>query len=268
MRVVRVRYRNTIFYGTIDGQTVRPLSKDTPVEGPVPIDQALVLAPVTPTKIICLGFNYAEHAEEFAHDLPDEPVLFLKPPSAVVGPGQPIVLPPQSTHVAHEGELAVVMGRACRNVSAAEAAPYVFGYCCGNDVTARDLQKKDGQYGRAKGFDTFCPIGPWIETEVDDPGNLVLRTLVNGEVAQQSTTANMLFKPLDIVSYVSGIMTLMPGDVILTGTPSGSTAIKAGDEVRVEIERVGVLVNPVAEAEQAERAEGDEGDEESEPPLQ
>jgi len=246
MRVLRVRHKDNVFYGSLTDQGVFCLNKELGYKDPIPLQQLAVLPPVVPTKLVCVAVNYKTHAEEMGHKLPDEPVLFLKPPSAVIGSGQPIVLPPQSKQVDYEGELAVVIGKTCRNVSLDHVAEHIFGYACANDVTARDLQKKDGQFGRAKGFDSFAPIGPWIETEAPNPAALTLKTTVNGQVRQQGNTSDMLFPPLMLVSYISSIMTLHPGDTILTGTPKGVGPLAAGDEVRVEIETVGILINPVA----------------------
>ncbi len=245
MRVVRVRYQEKVFYASLVGQEVQCLNRELDFQTPIPLQDVTVLPPVAPTKVVCVGLNYQGHIEEMKAQTPDEPVLFFKPPSAVVGSGQAIFLPSQSSRVDYEGELAVVMGKSGRNIGLGEAAEHVFGYSCANDVTARDLQKIDGQYGRAKGFDTFAPIGPWIETEVEDPNNLALRTTVNGEEKQAGNTADMLFKPLDLVVFVSSVMTLLPGDVILTGAPPGVGPLHPGDEVRVEIENVGILINPV-----------------------
>lgn len=255
MRVIRVRHQDKIFYAALlqretgQGETVlevQCLNKDLGYVDAIPIAQVSILPAVVPTKIVCVGLNYRLHAEESGKPVPDEPILFLKPPSAVIGNGQTILLPPQSARVDYEGELVLVLGKMCKNVSVAEAPQHIFGYSCGNDVTARDLQKKDGQYGRAKGFDTFAPIGPWIETQVSDPNNLRLVTTVNGEIKQQSSTADMLFGPYELVSFISSVMTLQPGDVIFTGTPAGVGPLAPGDEVRVEIAEVGMLINAVS----------------------
>jgi len=173
-------------------------------------------------------------------------VLFLKPPSSVIGPGDAIIMPASSERMDYEAELALVMGRTARHVSEAEAANYLFGYTCANDVTARDLQQKDGQWTRAKSFDTFCPVGPWIETQVADERALTLRAVVNGQLRQQGNTADMIFSPAQLISFISRVMTLLPGDVILTGTPAGVGPLQHGDEVSVEIDQVGLLINPVS----------------------
>jgi len=204
-----------------------------------------LLSPCTPTKIVAVGRNYAEHVAEMNSDIPSEPLIFLKPPSAVIGPGEAILCPPISQRVDHEAELAVVIGRRARNVSADEAPAHVLGYTCGNDVTARDLQRQDGQWTRSKGFDTFCPLGPWLVTDLN-PSDLVIESRVNGQVRQHSRTCHMLFTVAELIRYVTQIMTLEPGDVILTGTPAGVGPLQPGDRVEVEIEGIGVLENPVA----------------------
>lgn len=200
---------------------------------------------VAPSKIVCVGRNYADHAKELGNAVPVEPIIFLKPPSAVNSPGGTIVLPKQSQRVEFEGELAVVIGREARNISAADWRDFVHGFTCANDVTARDLQKKDVQFTRGKSFDTFCPIGPWIETDLD-PSSLRLVTRVNGEVRQDGNTGQMVFPVPVILEFISSIMTLFPGDVILTGTPAGVGPLAPGDTVEVEIEGIGTLRNVVA----------------------
>ncbi len=196
--------------------------------------------PARPSKILCIGRNYAAHARELGHEVPSEPLLFLKPPSALVGPGDEVRLPPESARVEHEAELAVVIGRRAKNVAPADALAHVFGYSCACDVTARDLQRKDVQFTRAKGFDTFCPIGPWIETELD-PGDVAVRCRVNGATRQDGTTSHMIFDVKTIVSYASRMMTLEPGDVILTGTPEGVGPLVADDWLEVEVGGIGTL---------------------------
>lgn len=254
MRILRVQYRGRIFYAALHDDHVICLNKELGFPDPIPLREVGVMPTVMPSKIICAAVNYRAHGEELGHDLPEEPRLFLKPPSSVIASGQAIVLPPDSERVDHEGELAVVIGRTARNIREPEVDAYVFGYTCANDVTARDLQRRDGLFGRAKGFDTFCPIGPWIETEVPDPDNLAIRTLVNNTVRQSSSTAAMIFPVRTLVSFVSRVMTLNPGDVILTGTPEGVGPLRDGDEVRVEIEGVGMLINPVTASAEADAA--------------
>ncbi len=206
--------------------------------------------PVTPSKIVCVGRNYIAHAAEHGADVPAEPLLFLKPPSAVVGFGEEIVLPVLSHQVEHEAELALVIGRRCRGVSPDHAWQHVLGVTCANDVTARDLQRSDAQWTRGKGFDTFCPLGPWIVTGLseDEVGDLGVRCTVNGELRQQARTSQMVFSPAVLIAYITAVMTLEPGDLILTGTPAGVSPLHPGDEVTVEIERVGTLTNPVIAA--------------------
>jgi 2-keto-4-pentenoate hydratase/2-oxohepta-3-ene-1,7-dioic acid hydratase in catechol pathway len=208
--------------------------------GSIPLDESALLCPVQPSKIVCIGRNYAAHAKELGHEVPSEPLLFLKPPSALIGPGDVVRLPPESARVEHEAELAVVIGRRARNVGKDAALAHVFGYACACDVTARDLQRKDVQFTRAKGFDTFCPVGPWIETELG-PGKLRIQCRVSGQTRQDGSTEQMLFDVPTLVSYVSRMMTLEPGDVILTGTPEGVGPLVAGDGLEVEIDRIGVL---------------------------
>ncbi len=208
------------------------------------LDEVRLLAPVTPSKIACVGRNYAEHAAELGNEVPPEPLIFLKPPSSVIGPDQPVVYPSISERVDHEAELAVVIGRRCRNVAEAEALQYVFGYTVANDVTARDLQQKDGQWTRAKGFDTFAPVGPWIDTTFD-PTDCTVRCLVNGEVRQHGATSWMIYSIPRIIAHIARFMTLEPGDMILTGTPSGVGPVKPGDVMTVEVEGLGAIRNPV-----------------------
>ena len=211
----------------------------------VPLDDVRLLAPVIPrSKVLGIGRNYAAHAAELGHDVPTEPLVFLKPNTSVIGPGDPIVYPRTTQDLHFEGELAVVIGRICRDVPAAEAAKVIFGYTVANDVTARDLQKSDGQWARAKGYDTFCPLGPWIETNLDTR-DLRVRTTLNGETTQDGTTADMIFDVPAIVAHVSSFMTLLPGDVIMTGTPAGVGPVRDGDPVRLTVAGIGTLVNQV-----------------------
>ncbi|MFP5501068.1 MAG: fumarylacetoacetate hydrolase family protein [Candidatus Sericytochromatia bacterium] len=205
---------------------------------------SILPVPVRPSKILCIGRNYAEHAAELGHDLPAEPLVFMKPPSALVGSGEAIVLPAISDRVDFEGELAVMIGRRCRHVPEEEAMAVIGGYTLLNDVTARDLQKKDGQWARAKGFDTFAPCGPRLVTDFD-PSDVLLRTLVNGEVRQEGRTSQLIFGIPFLIAYLSRVMTLEAGDLISTGTPSGVGPLKAGDTVEVWVEGLGSLINPV-----------------------
>jgi 2-keto-4-pentenoate hydratase/2-oxohepta-3-ene-1,7-dioic acid hydratase in catechol pathway len=211
----------------------------------IPFSSADLLAPVTPSKIVCVGRNYREHAAELGNKMPDEPLLFLKAPSAIIGNGDRIQIPLESAQVEHEGELGVVIGKQAQKLSADDdPLTYVLGYTCVNDVTARDLQRKDVQFTRAKSFDTFCPVGPWIETELD-PSSLTVRTLVNGVEKQSGCTADMAFSVPFLIRYIANIMTLFPGDLIVTGTPAGVSPLNVGDTVEVEIEGIGILQNSV-----------------------
>src|SRR5215218_2623672 len=204
-----------------------------------------LLEPIRPSKIVCVGRNYREHAAELGNKMPDEPLLFLKAPSAIISSGEEIVLPDASQQVEHEGELGVVIGRVARNIASDEdPLSYVLGYTCVNDVTARDLQRKDVQFTRGKSFDTFCPVGPWIETEID-PQNVTVETRLNGEVKQKGNTADMAFSVAFLIRYISEIMTLYPGDLIATGTPAGVSRMKSGDTVEVEVSGIGVLKNQI-----------------------
>ena len=209
-----------------------------------PLDEVNFLPPVEPGKVVCVGLNYRDHAEELNMELPEEPILFLKPNTTVIGHEDSIIYPPQSHQVDYEAELAVVMGKNARFVGKDDAMSYVAGYTILNDVTARDLQQKDGQWTRAKSFDTFCPLGPWIETDMD-PSNQNISLKLNGDVKQDSTTGNMIFPVEELVEYISHIMTLNPGDVIATGTPPGVGAMQVGDVVEVTVEGVGTLINRV-----------------------
>ena len=212
----------------------------------VPLSEAALLAPVHPHKIICVGRNYSQHAQELGHEIPKEPLLFLKPPSSIIGPGGDIRLPKISDRVDYEGELGVVIKKTCRNLRAdQDVAPFIFGYTCANDVTARDLQKKDNQWTRAKGFDTFCPVGPIISDEIDPRAGVKVETLVNGERRQHGNTRDFIFSVDVIIRYISRIMTLFPFDLICTGTPAGVGPLHKGDVVAVKIEGIGTLSNNV-----------------------
>ena len=209
-----------------------------------PMADVRLLAPILASKVICMGKNYAAHAREMGGEAPEDPVIFLKPNTAIIGPGVPIQLPHNANPVHHEGELAIVIERPCKDVPADRAAQYILGYTIANDVSARDQQQKDGQWMRAKGHDTFCPVGPWIETAVD-PSDLDIRTEVNGQPRQDSNTAFLLHDVGAIIEWVSAVMTLLPGDLILTGTPEGVGPIEDGDTVAITIEGIGTLSNPV-----------------------
>ncbi|PKQ16108.1 MAG: hypothetical protein CVT67_06365 [Actinobacteria bacterium HGW-Actinobacteria-7] len=248
MRIVRLLFEGDCRYGLADETTVTLIS-DEPFsawepEGFLPLAEAHLLAPVSPTKVVCVGLNYRAHIAEMGHDTPTEPVIFIKPSTAVIGPNEPIVRPPGVGRMDYEAELGVVIGRRTHRATPEQAAANVLGFTCGNDVTARDLQKVDGQWSRAKGFDGFCPLGPWVATDVD-PSDLLLECYVNGVVRQSSHTSDMLFAPFELVSFISQVMTLVPGDVVLTGTPGGIGPLEDGDSVEVRISEVGSLVNPV-----------------------
>jgi 2-keto-4-pentenoate hydratase/2-oxohepta-3-ene-1,7-dioic acid hydratase in catechol pathway len=256
MRIVRFKKNGAARYGILKDDSIQVLAKDpfkTYSSGGIfeysgksyPLNEVKLLAPVIPSKIICLGLNYKTHAEESGAELPPEPLIFLKPPSAVIGPGDAIVLPRSWKAVDYEAELAVVIGKPAKYVSEKESRGFVFGYTCFNDVSERFYQKADGQWSRAKGFDTFAPIGPWIETEIK-PDNLKIEAYLNGKVRQSDRTSSLIFGISTLISFISNVMTLMPGDVIATGTPAGVGAIKAGDIVEVKIQNIGALQNPVS----------------------
>jgi 2-keto-4-pentenoate hydratase/2-oxohepta-3-ene-1,7-dioic acid hydratase in catechol pathway len=233
----------------VEGPLVAPIAGHPfgpiePSDVRVPLADVRLLAPVLPSKVIGVGRNYAEHASELGNEVPSQPLLFLKPSTSVIGPGDGIVYPRQSSDVQHEAELAVVIGRLCRDVPRERVADVVLGYTCGNDITARDLQKSDGQWARAKGFDSFCPLGPWIETDLD-PADVAITGTVGEELRQAGRTKQMVHDVAALVSYISDAFTLLPGDVILTGTPAGVAPLSVGDEVSVTVEGVGTLTNRV-----------------------
>jgi 2-keto-4-pentenoate hydratase/2-oxohepta-3-ene-1,7-dioic acid hydratase in catechol pathway len=211
-----------------------------------PLSRLQLLSPTRPSKIVAVGLNYRDHIAEFGHPVPENPIIFIKPSSSVIAPGERIILPQSSQRVDYEAELAMVIKKRARRVRKEEAPQYILGYTCFNDVTARDLQKKDGQWTRAKSFDTFSPIGPWIETDFD-PRNAEIKCYLNGTLRQHSNTGNLLFSAWELLSFVSEIMTLLPGDVIATGTPSGVGPMQAGDVVEVFIQGIGTLRNEVAQ---------------------
>jgi 2-keto-4-pentenoate hydratase/2-oxohepta-3-ene-1,7-dioic acid hydratase in catechol pathway len=248
MRIIRYQYHATTSHGLLEGNVV------VPIEGSIfetfnvssqhiPLDEVTILSPVVPSKAVCVGLNYLDHAQEFNLQLPPEPILFLKPTSSVIGPEAPIVHPRQSKRVDFEAELAIVIGKTAKEVEESQVDEYILGYTCANDVTARDLQPQNGQWTMAKSFDTFCPLGPVITDEVDCD-NLNVESRVNGVVKQHSNTRFLAFKPRFLVSYISKIMTLYPGDVILTGTPGGIAPMASGDIVEIEVEGIGILRNP------------------------
>ncbi|MDP9408576.1 MAG: fumarylacetoacetate hydrolase family protein [Actinomycetota bacterium] len=253
MRIVRCDRGGDVFYGVLSGdgeggEVERldggPYGDRRPTGERHPLAEVRLLAPVEPSKIVAIGRNYAEHAAELGNAVPVVPIVFLKPSTSVVGPDDAVEYPPQSSDVHYEAELAVVIGRRCRSVSAEEFADVVLGYTCANDVSARDLQKSDKQWGRAKGFDTFCPLGPWVETDLD-PADLAVRCRVGGELRQDGRTSQMINSVGALIAHVSAAMTLLPGDVLLTGTPAGVGPLTVGDTVEVEVEGVGVLRNRV-----------------------
>lgn len=227
--------------GLIEG---KPFEEYRRMEIERSLDSVRLLPPVLPGKIVGVGRNYAEHAKEHNQPIPEVPMLFLKPPSALIGPGELVITPPQSTQVEHEAELAVVVGRQARWVKPEDARQYILGYTIANDVTARDLQRSDGQWTRAKGFDTFCPLGPWIETDFD-PADALITCHVNNEMRQMASTREMLFTVPQLVAFISNVMTLFPGDVILTGTPAGVGPVYPGDTISIKIEGIGELRNSV-----------------------
>ena len=252
MQIIRYKQKGTApQYGWINSVEglVGPLS-GAPfgayrrLEAGIPLKDVTLLAPCEPGKIMAVGRNYPEHAREHGVEIPDVPLIFTKPLSSLIGPNETIVLPPQSQRVEHEAELAVVIARKGRWIPLEKVKNYILGYTAANDVTARDLQNRDGQWTRAKGFDTFCPLGPWIETELD-PADALVTCRVNGELRQMASTREMVFSVAQLIVYVSSFMTLEPGDVLLTGTPAGVGPLAPGDRVEVEIEGIGKLINPV-----------------------
>jgi 2-keto-4-pentenoate hydratase/2-oxohepta-3-ene-1,7-dioic acid hydratase in catechol pathway len=262
MSYCRFQYHDVTSYGLIESaggqQTITRMLTNHPQSfadfdagerSELPLSAVRLLAPVEPSKIVCIGRNYREHAKELNHPIPTEPLFFLKPPSSLIGPGDEIRRPVAlSQRVDYEGELGVVIGRSCyRLPESADVRPYILGYTCVNDVTARDLQNKDAQWTRAKGFDTFCPVGPMVAANLDPWTGVRVQTSVNGELRQNGTTTDFLF-PLDLlIRFISQVMTLEPGDLIATGTPVGVSPLQAGDTVEVTVEGVGSLANPVVD---------------------
>jgi 2-keto-4-pentenoate hydratase/2-oxohepta-3-ene-1,7-dioic acid hydratase in catechol pathway len=249
MKIVRYQDGSKTNWGVIDGETIREMDGDpfrhfhltSKKKG---VGEVKLLSPCLPSKIVALGVNYRDHAEEMKSTLPKDPLLFLKPSTAVIGPGEAIVYPRMSKRVDFEAELAIVIGKVTKRISEESSKDYILGYTCLNDVTARDLQPKEGQWTTAKGFDTFAPIGPWIMTDID-PHHLEISSLLNGERRQHSNTKNLIFGPYRLVSFISQVMTLLPGDVIATGTPSGIGPMTIGDKIEVVIEGIGTLSNDV-----------------------
>ena len=247
MKLIRYSANGTVAFGALDDDLVTPLGANLKPSGaaPVPLSSVRLLAPVTPSKIVAIGLNYADHAAEANRELPKEPMLFIKPSTAVIGPGDEIIYPRHTANLHYEGELAIVIGKPARNVALADARGYVLGYTCANDVTARDLQRRDVQFTRGKGFDTFAPLGPWIVTDID-PSDLAIQTRLNGIVRQDSRTSKLTFNCDYLISFISEVMTLLPGDVISTGTSAGVGPMRVGDTVEVEIEHIGCLRNTIA----------------------
>jgi 2-keto-4-pentenoate hydratase/2-oxohepta-3-ene-1,7-dioic acid hydratase in catechol pathway len=250
MRIVRYQYKDEApSYGWLLEDKIGPIKGNIygeykREEATLPVASVKLLAPAEPSKIICIGRNYAEHAKEQEAELPKVPLIFMKPPSAIIGTGDTIILPAQSQRVEHEAELVVVIGKRGKSILSEQAQDHIFGYTVGNDVTARDLQYSDGQWTRGKGFDTFCPFGPWIDTDFD-PADAIITSKVNGQPRQMASTRDMIFSVGQLIAFISSVMTLEPGDLIFTGTPAGVGPLKEGDEVAVEIEGLGKLSNPV-----------------------
>jgi 2-keto-4-pentenoate hydratase/2-oxohepta-3-ene-1,7-dioic acid hydratase in catechol pathway len=251
MRLIRYQYKDEpIQFGWLEDDLVGrlvgdPFGEYQRLETTISLDTIVLQSPISPGKIICVGRNYIEHIKEQNAETPTTPLLFFKPPSSVIGPNQTIYLPPQSQQVDHEAELVVVIGKRGRWIQPPDAYGHVFGYTIGNDITARDLQRRDGQWTRAKGFDTFCPLGPWIDTEFD-PTDAIISCHVNGVLRQMASTRDMIFHIDQIIAYTSSIMTLEAGDVIMTGTPAGISPLNPGDLVEATIEGLGRLANPIA----------------------
>ena len=249
MKIIRYEAESKTNWGVIEGEAVREMEGDSfghfhLTSKTKKMEEVKLLAPCLPSKIVALGLNYRDHAEEVKIPLPKEPLLFLKPSTSVIGPGEAIVYPKMSKRVDYEAELAVVIGKVAKGVSEERVGEYILGYTCLNDVTARDLQPQNGQWTTAKGFDTFAPIGPWIVTDID-PHHLDVASYLNGERRQHSNTKNLIFDPRQLVSFISRVMTLLPGDVIATGTPSGIGPMAVGDKIEVVIEGIGTLSNEV-----------------------
>lgn len=258
MKLVRFLDQKAVRYGKLENETIVEVSEPGPdwcgeqfreTGMSYELAKTRLLSPCLPSKIICLGLNYRSHAEEMKYALPKKPIIFLKPSTSVIGTGEAILYPPQSRRVDYEAELGVVIGRPAYRVGNSEALDYVFGYTCANDVTARDKQPKEGQWTYAKGFDTFCPLGPVIETEISNPESLTVRGFLNGRLVQEAPTSDHYFSVAQIIEFVSGCMTLLPGDVIMTGTPAGIGPLLPGDRFEVLIEGIGSLYNTVTRVE-------------------
>ncbi|WP_199038296.1 fumarylacetoacetate hydrolase family protein [Glycomyces salinus] len=258
MRIARIAHATGMSFAVLEGEG--PGATAAEIEGHPfaqikmtgqrwALEDVRLLAPILPSKVVCVGRNYAEHAAELGNEVPDEPLIFIKPSTSIIGPGEAVRIPAVSDQVEHEAELAVVVGLpGARGIDKDTAAASIFGYTCANDVTARDLQRKDVQFTRAKGFDSFCPLGPWIETDFD-PGDAEIRCEVGGEVRQLGSTKDMVFDPATLISYISQVMTLLPGDVVLTGTPAGVGPLQSGETVSVSVAGIGELSNKVIDSE-------------------
>ena len=250
MKIARFRLNDEFLFGIVDGPELvvlkgHPLVNNYETTGQrVPLKEVKLLAPTMPSKVVCIGKNFAAHAAEIGEDVPEEPLIFLKPNSAIVGPGDAIVIPKLSKQIELEAELVIVIGEMAKDVSVEDAMSKVWGFTIANDVTARDLQFSDGQWARSKAFDTFCPLGPWIETEFV-PDDQIIESRVNGEVRQHASLSEMIHNVPAIIKHVSEVMTLLPGDIILTGTPAGIGLIQAGEIIECEVEGIGTLVSPV-----------------------
>ncbi len=256
MKIMQFNAGGSVLHGILEGSALIPLEGAHPSEHALftdfrldrkrsyKLEEVAILPPVRPSKVIAVGINYRDHAEEFGHEIPSEPVTFMKPSTSVIGPGGEIVYPPSAGQVDYEAEIAAVVRKEAKDISEENAPDFILGYTCLNDVTARDLQRKDGQWTRAKSFDTFCPIGPCIETDID-PGNLCIVSRLNGETRQSSNTKHFIFPMFKLFSFISKIMTLLPGDIVTTGTPSGVGAMVPGDVVEIEVEGIGTLRNVV-----------------------
>jgi 2-keto-4-pentenoate hydratase/2-oxohepta-3-ene-1,7-dioic acid hydratase in catechol pathway len=253
MKVARVVHDGAVHHGIVEGADVHLLDRAPYLGGretgrTLPLTDVVLDVPVEPSKVLCVGRNYADHIAEMGYELPSRPSLFMKPPTALLAPGWDVKLPPPelSDDVEHEAELVVVIGRTCRGVTPEDALDHVFGFTCANDVSARDLQRSDSDVVRAKGFDTFCPIGPWVTTDVDLAAGVRVRARVNGDLRQDGHTSQLVFDVPFLVSYLSAFATLLPGDVILTGSPGGTGRLRVGDEVEIEVPEIGVLRHGVA----------------------
>ncbi|RJP26066.1 MAG: FAA hydrolase family protein [Candidatus Abyssobacteria bacterium SURF_5] len=249
MKICRYRLKNKVEFGIVEDSEIivlagDPLKKIEKKNVKRALAEVALLPPTQPSKVVAVGLNYQEHIDETGMEKPEAPILFIKPSTAVIAHNEPILYPKTATRVDYEAELGVVIGKKCKHVSVGEAASVIFGYTCLNDVTERFMQMKDGQWTRAKSFDTFCPIGPWMETDME-PSGLRVEAYLNGERKQSATTEMFIFKIDELISFISGVMTLLPGDVIATGTPSGIGPMEPGDSIEIRVENIGSLINPV-----------------------